>query len=56
MEIIFMLVAGFIVFIIAIIAIINGVTNRIKSPTDDLRQELSTLKKRVSALENEKKS
>lgn len=56
MEIIFMFIAGFIVFIIAIIAIIKAVTHRINIPTEDLKEEMSKLKKRVNELENEKKS
>jgi len=50
-----MFIAGFIVFFITVIVIIKGVTQRIKSPTDDLQEEISNLKKRVNDLENEKK-
>lgn len=56
MEIIFMFIAGFIVFIIIIIAIIKGVAHRIKSPTDELKEEVLNLKNRINELENEKKS
>ncbi|MGY0694977.1 hypothetical protein ACW2QC_19795 [Virgibacillus sp. FSP13] len=56
MEIIFMFVMGMIVFIIAVIAIFNGATHRIKSPIDDLKEEISNLEKRVNDLENEKKN
>jgi len=56
MEIIFMFIAGFIVFIIAIIAIIKGVTHRKKVQQMNLKEEVSNLKKRVHELENEKNS
>lgn len=56
MEIILILVAGIIVFIIAIISIIRGVTYRVLAPTKDLKDEISKLQKRINELENEKKN
>lgn len=56
MEIILMVVAGIIVFIIAILSIIKGVTHRVQAPTEDLRGEISSLQKRVDELEDEKKN
>ncbi|MYL34968.1 hypothetical protein GLW05_15395 [Pontibacillus yanchengensis] len=41
------------VFIGLGILIIKGVTQRIKRPTDDLKAEISNLKKKVNELENE---
>lgn len=55
MEIIFMYVAGIIVFIIAITAVIKGIIHRIENPTNDLKDQISTLQKRVDELENDKK-
>ncbi|MGJ9459873.1 hypothetical protein [Oceanobacillus sp. CF4.6] len=55
MEIIFMYVAGIIVFVIAIIAIVRGITYRIKSPADDLKEQISILERRVDDLEKIKK-
>lgn len=56
MEIILMFVAGMIVFIIAVMAILKGVTHRIKAPTDDLNNKISNFEKRVIDLENKKDS
>src|SRR5699024_11527234 len=56
LEIILILVAGIIVFIIAIISIIRGVTYRVQAPTKNLKDEVSKLQKRVNELENEKKN
>lgn len=53
MEIILMFVAGFIVFIIAIFSVIKMATNRVTAPTDDLKEEITNLKKRIGELENE---
>lgn len=55
MELILMFVAGLVVFIIAVISIIKGVTHRITSPTDDLREEISNLKRRVNEIEKQKR-
>lgn len=56
MELLFMFIVGFIVFILAINAIIIGVTYRIKSSSDDLKEEVLNLKKRINELEQEKKN
>lgn len=55
MEIILILVVGFIVFIIAIISVIKMVANRVIAPTNDLKEEVTNLKKRIAELEKEKK-
>lgn len=52
MDIILIFVAGFIVFIIALFSVIKMVTNRVTAPTDNLRREITTLKKRIDGLEN----
>jgi hypothetical protein len=52
MEIIFMYIAGVIVFVIASLAIINGVVSRVKRPIDNFRVQISELETRVSELEN----
>lgn len=56
MGIIFIVVSGIIVFIIAIISIIRGMIDRVHAPTKDLKDEISKLQKRVNELENEKKN
>lgn len=53
MELILIFVAGFIVFIIAIFSMIKMVINRVTAPTDDLKNEMTILKKRIDELENE---
>lgn len=44
MDIILLFVVGIIVFIIAVITILKGVTNRIKSPNDELKEEIKVKK------------
>ncbi len=56
MELILMLVAGFIVLIIAVISVFGMVTKRVSVPTEDLQEEITNLKKRVNELEDEKKN
>lgn len=43
-----------IVMIVAVIAIFRSMTDRVKSPTEDLKAEVSDLRKRVYELENKK--
>lgn len=53
MEIILIFIVGFIVFTIAIFSVIKMATNRVTAPTNDLKEEITTLKKRIDELENE---
>lgn len=55
MEIILLFSVGIVVIIIAAMAILKGITYRIKSPFEDLRTEISNLEKRVKDLENKGK-
>ncbi|WP_377890628.1 hypothetical protein [Alkalihalobacillus sp. R86527] len=54
MEIIFMFIVGLLVSIIAVIAIVKGITYRIQKPTEDVKEENSNLNKRIDDLENER--
>lgn len=54
MEIFFMFVVGAIIFIVAIIAILKGITHRIQTPTNDLKEQITTLENRVHDLEKYK--
>lgn len=53
MEIMLIFVAGFVVFIIAIFSTIKIIANRVTAPTENLKAEITTLKKRVDELEGE---
>lgn len=44
--------AGFIVFLLALLSIIKMAVNRIQGPQEDLKAEITTLKKRINELEN----
>jgi len=52
--IIFLFVAGFIVFIMAIFSLIKMAGNRVTAPTNELKEEIATLKNRVNELEDNK--
>ena len=54
MEIIFMFVAGFIVFLIAIIAIFRSAVFRMKEPAKQNEERISQLEKRLEKLETRK--
>ncbi|WP_198030024.1 hypothetical protein [Oceanobacillus manasiensis] len=54
MEIIFMFVAGFVVFFIAIIAVMKGIIHRVKEPARQSEQRISNLEKRLQELESRK--
>lgn len=53
MEITLIFVAGFIVLIMAIFSFIKMLTNRVTAQTDDLKEEITTLKNRIDELEKE---
>lgn len=53
MEIILIFIVVFIVFTIAIFSVINMATNRVTAPANVLKEEITTLKKRIDELENE---
>lgn len=53
MEIILMFVVGFILLIMVIFSVVRMTANRITAPTNDLKDEISTLKKRIDQLEKE---
>ncbi len=53
MEIIFMFLAGFVVFIIALFTVIKIAANKVAAPTNDLKEEVENLKKRINELEKE---
>lgn len=54
MEIIFILIAGFVVLILAMVSIIKMATTRVTAPTNQLKEEVLYLEKRIDELENEK--
>jgi len=54
MGIILLFVAGFIVFMILILSFIKMAENRVTAPTNELKEEIATLKNRVNELENNK--
>jgi hypothetical protein len=54
MEIIFMFVAGFIVFLIALIAIFRSAVFRMKEPAKQNEERISQLEKRLEKLETRK--
>lgn len=56
MEIMLIFIAGFIVFLIAIVSVFKMITNRVTAPTDDLKREVTNLKNRIDQLENEQKN
>lgn len=43
MEIILIFIIGFIVFIIAIFSVIQMITNRVTTPTNHLKEEITNL-------------
>lgn len=51
MDIIFIFVVGFILLIMVIFSVVRMTTNRIFVPTDDLKNEITTLKNRIDELE-----
>ena len=56
MEIILMVVAGIIVFIIAIISIIKGLTHRVQATTQDLKRKSKAFKKELMSLKEKRKT
>lgn len=54
MDIILIFIVGYIVLILFTIVIIRGIVHRIKRPNDELKEEVSHLKKRIRELESEK--
>ena len=54
MEIILLFVVGFIVLIIAIFSVVKMTANRVTASTNDLKEEVTHLRKRIDELENEK--
>lgn len=56
MGMILIIVAGFIVCIIAIFSVVKMTTNRVTAPTESLNKEITILKNRIDELENEKKN
>ena len=55
MEIFLFLGIGFVVVVIAAIAILQGLFHRVIHPENELKEEISDLKKRVNDLESNKK-
>jgi len=51
-----MVVAGIIVFIIAIISIIKGLTHRVQAPTQDLKRKSKAFKKELMSLKEKRKT
>ncbi|MFZ3578768.1 hypothetical protein [Virgibacillus sp. DJP39] len=52
MELFFMFFVAIIVLVLAVIAIIVGLKQRIKNPTNDLKEKITNLEKRVDDIEN----
>lgn len=50
-----MFVIGLIIVIIAVLGIIGGLTQRMKKPTDELREKIMELENRVQELEKKQK-
>lgn len=55
MEIILLFAVGFIGFIIVMFSIVKITANKVTAPTNDLKDEVIRLKKRIDQLESEKK-
>ncbi|MFC4559724.1 hypothetical protein ACFO3D_16175 [Virgibacillus kekensis] len=55
MELIIMFGVAIVVVILAGIAIIGGLTERVKRPTGELKEQISNLEKRVNHLEDNNK-
>lgn len=53
MRVFLIFAAGFIVLIIAIFSVVKMTINRVTASTDDLKEEITTLKRRVDELEKE---
>ncbi|WP_430787382.1 hypothetical protein VBD025_16305 [Virgibacillus flavescens] len=55
MEIFIFFAIGILVVVIAAIAIMQGLFQRVKQPENELKEEISDLKKRVNDLESDRK-
>jgi len=55
MEIILLFVVGFIGFIIVMLSVVKMAANKVTAPTNDLKDEVIHLKKRIIELESEVK-